>query len=393
MRERLLEFIALAFLVGGFIRIAGVIVSDLGILGSPQQAFFFQIAAWQGGRFLLALMLAVGTVLVWIYPKPKSTLFDVFTGVVIAGIIVTIIVFVSQGHTFSGEISSINMRPLTLLVAGFFLISFFGVSRNYLKYPTLFNYTLSITLFLLTLAGLVGSFSKDMTDTASVAHFGMTMVAYLIGAVGSLVDVGQIFSDYVRNSDGLKAANQELLKYQIYLEKVPDPVRIVNETGFTLYVNPAFEKVFGYTLQEMRVKPIDELYDPAEREKAVGYADLVDQGKGSEFELAVTTRDGMEVDALLNSAPIVIEGRRLGTITVYRDITRRKQLEHHNQVLSAAVENTDEAIALTDSEGLVTFLNTAAERLFGYSLDELPGRSLWALVSPSFGYYKARDIY
>ncbi len=393
LRERLLEFIALAFLVGGFIRIAGVIVSDLGILGSPQQAFFFQIATWQGGRFLLALMLAVGTILVWIYPKPKSTLFDVFTGVVIAGIIVTIVVFVSQGRNFHGDLSSLNIRPLTLLVAGFFLISFFGVSRNYLKYPTLFNYTLSITLFLLTLGGLVGSFSKNMTDTASVAHFGMTMVAYLIGAVGSLVDVGQIFSEYVRNADGLKAANQELLKYQIYLEKVPDPVRIVNETGFTLYVNPAFEKVFGYTLQEMRVRPIDELYNPADREKAAGYADFVDQGKGNEFELAVITRDGMEVDTLLNSAPIVIEGRRLGTITVYRDITRRKQLEHHNQVLSAAVENTDEAIALTDAEGLVTFLNSAAERLFGYSLDELPGRSLWALVSPSFGYYKAREVY
>ncbi len=393
LRERLLEFIALAFLVGGFIRISGVIVSDLGLLGSSQHAFYFQLAAWQGGRFLLALMLAVGTILVWIYPKPKSTLFDVFTGVVIAGIIVTVVVFVSQGHKIGDELSSGNMRPMTLLVAGFFLISFFGVSRNYLKYPTLFNYTLSITLFLLTLAGLVGSFSVNITDTASVAHLGLTMTAYLIGAVGSLVDVGQIFSDYVRSSEGLKAANQELLKYQVYLEKVPDPVRIVNETGFTLYVNPAFEKVFGYTLQEMRVRPIDELYDLPDREKASRYADLVDQGKGSEFELTVITHDGVKVDTLLNSASIIIDGKRLGTITIYRDITRRKQLEHHNQVLSAAVENTGEAIALTDADGYVTFFNTAAEELFGYTLDELPGRGLWAIVSPSFGYYKAREIF
>ncbi len=393
LRERLLEFIALAFLVGGFIRIGGVIVSDLGILGAPEHAFYFQLAAWQGGRFLLALMLAVGTVLVWIYPKPKSTLVDVFTGVVVAGIVVTIVIFAVQGYRIGDELSSGNMRPVTILVAGLFLISFFGVSRNYLKYPTLFNYTLSITLFLLTLAGLVGSFSSKTTDTASVAHFGLTITAYLIGAVGSLVDVGQIFNDYVRSSDGLKAANRELLKYQVYLEEVPDPVKIVNENGFTLYVNPAFEAIFGYTLQEMRVKPADDLYDSADREKAGRYADLVEQGKGGEFELAVVTRDGIRVDTLLNSAPIVIEGKRLGTITIYRDITGRKQLEHHNQVLSAAVENSDEAIALTDSGGYVTFLNTAAERLFGYTVDELPGRSLWPLVSPSFGHHKAREIF
>ncbi len=393
LRERLLEFIALAFLVGGFIRLTGIVIADVGLVGGMEQAFHFQLAAWQGGRFVLALMLAVGTVLVWLFPRPKSTLFDVFTGVVNAVIVITVIVFVAQGYKLGSALSSGNMRPLTMLDAVLFLIAFFGVSRNYLKYPTLFNFSISITLFLLTLAALLGSLSKEISDTASVAHFGITMIAYFIGAVGSLVDVGQIFGDYVRNSDSLKSANQELMKYQVYLEKIPDPVRIVNETGFTLYVNPAFENVFGYTLAEMRVKPIDDLYDPAEREKASSYADLVDRGKGSEFELTVLTRDGERIEALLNSASIIIEEKRFGTITIYRDITRRKQLEHHNQVLSAAVENTDEAIALTDPEGRVTYLNTAAERLFGYTLDELPGRSLWALVSPSFGYFKAREIY
>ncbi len=393
LRERLLEFVALAFLIGGFIRIAGVLVPDLGILGGSQHAFSFQIAAWQGGRFLFALVLAVGTVLVWIYPKPRSMLFDAFAGIAIAVVVVAIVLFLLRGQNLGNELSSGNMRPLTMFVAGLLLLSFFGVSRNYLNYPTLFNYTISITLFLLTLAVLVNSFSSALNDPASVAYFGLTVAAYVFGAVGSLVDVGQIFTDYVSSSEGLKAANRELLKYQIYLEKIPDPVRIVNETGFTLYVNPAFEKDFGYSLAEMRVKPIDDLYDPTEREKASKYSDLVDEGKGSEFELAVITKDGLRVETLLNSASIMIEGRRLGTITIYRDITRRKELEHRNQVLSAAVENTDEAIALTDADGLVTFLNSAAEKLFGYTLDDLPGRSLWALVSPAFGYYKARNIF
>lgn len=393
LRDRLLQFIALAFLVGGFTRVTAIVAADLGVVGGGQSAFSFQLAAWQGGSFLLALMLAVGTVLVWIYPKPKSTLFDAFAGIVVAGIVVIVVVFVPQGQRLGEELSSGNVRPIDIVIAAFFLIAFFGVSRNYLKYPTLFNYSISIALFLMTLGTLVGAFSIGIGDSATAVRLGISSIAYVIGAVGSLVDVGHIFADYVRSSEELKSANRELLKYQVYLEKVPDPVRIVNETGFTLYVNPAFENVFGYTLAEMRVKPIDDLYEQDEREKAGRYAEQVEQGRASELELTVITKGRERREAFLNSALIVIEGKRLGTITVYRDITRRKQLEHHNQVLSAAVENTDEAIALTDPEGIVTYLNTAAEKLFGYTLDELPGRSLWTIVSPSFGYYKARDIY
>ncbi len=392
-RERLLEFIALAFLVGGFIRIVGLLVADVGIVGDARQAFNFQLAAWQGGGFLFALMLAIGTLLVWIFPKPKSTLFDVSAEVITAAIVVVVVVFFFQGMNIGSGFFHGNTRHLAILVAGFFLISFLGVSRNYLKYPTLFNYTISITLFLLTLGALVGTFSIVPGDVASVTHFGLTLFAFIIGAVGSLVDVGHIFSDYVRSSEGLKAANQELLKYQVYLEKVPDPVRIVNETGFTLYVNPAFEKSFGYSLAEMRTRPSDEMYAPGDREKLSAYAELAEQGMGSEIELSVLSRDGRRIDTLLNSAPIKIEGKRLGTITIYRDITGRKQLEHRAQVLSAAVENTGEAIALTAPDGTITFLNSAAEKLFGYTLDELPRQSLWALVSPSFGYNKAREIY
>ena len=132
---------------------------------------------------------------------------------------------------------------------------------------------------------------------------------------------------------------------------------------------------------------------PVEREKAAEYDRLVKEKMGGELELTVVKREGKKINALLNSAPIVIDGEHLGRITIFRDITRRNQLEHRNQVLSAAVENTDEAISLTDPGGRVTFLNSAAEKLFGYALEDLSGGSLWALVSPEYGYAKAREIY
>ena len=393
LRERLLEFIAFAFLIGGFIRIFGVIISDLGVFGGTQEAFYFQLAAWQGGDFLFGLMLAVGTLLVWIFPKSKSILIDVLSTIGIASVIVFTVVFISAKYSLGGQISFGNMRLLTLLASVLFLISFIGVSRNYVKYPTLLNYSISLTLFLLTFAGIVKSFSASVTDTASTVEIGLTVVAYMIGAIGTLTDVGQIFNEYVRNSDKLKKANQELQKYEIYLEMVPDPILITNEESLTLYINSAFEENFGFSLNEIRDKGLYDIYDPGDKEKAAQYVRYVNEGKGGEFELTVVKKNGQKIEALLNSAPIVIDGTRLGRITIFRDITRRKLLEHRNQVLSTAVENTVEAISLTDPGGRITFLNSAAEKLFGYNLENLPGGSLWALVSPAFGYENAREIY
>ena len=209
LKERFLEFIAFAFFIGGFIRIMGIIVSDIGIFPTGQQAFYFQLASWQGGDLLFALMLAVGTALVWIFPKSKSTLLDVLASVIIAVVIFFVIVFASRGNYSGNQILSGNLRPTSLLVSMLFFISFIGVSRNHLKYPTLFNYAISVTLVLLVLAGFVGSFSSSITDTASAASTGLSVSAYLFGAVGSLVDIGQIFNKYVSSSESLKVANQE----------------------------------------------------------------------------------------------------------------------------------------------------------------------------------------
>ena len=271
------------------------------------------------------------------------------------------------------------------------LISFIGVSRNHLKYPTLFNYAISVTLFLLIVAGFVGSFSSSLLDTASAAATGLSVAAYLLGAIGSLVDVGQIFNEYVTGSENLRVANQELLKYQLYFEKVPDPIRILDEGGLTLYINPAFERDFGYSLSDMRGKSIYDLYDTAVRGKAEEYSRLVNEGKGNEFELTVVTKTGKKIEVLLNSSRIVIEGKHIGTVTIFRDITKRIQLEHRNQILSAAVENTDEAIALTDSQGKITFLNSSAEKLFGYPVDELKEKSLWEIVSPDIRVRQSKE--
>jgi PAS domain S-box-containing protein len=69
-------------------------------------------------------------------------------------------------------------------------------------------------------------------------------------------------------------------------------------------------------------------------------------------------------------------------VLVFRDITERKQAERTTSLFSGLVESSDDAIITKDLNGVVTSWNRGAERIFGYSAEEMIGRPL-AILAPS----------
>jgi two-component system cell cycle sensor histidine kinase/response regulator CckA len=56
------------------------------------------------------------------------------------------------------------------------------------------------------------------------------------------------------------------------------------------------------------------------------------------------------------------------------DISERKQTEEKMRFLSAVTENMNESVIVTDTEGRINYINKGAQKLFGYTLDELSGK-------------------
>ncbi|EGD50822.1 PAS fold domain protein [Thermoanaerobacter ethanolicus JW 200] len=72
------------------------------------------------------------------------------------------------------------------------------------------------------------------------------------------------------------------------------------------------------------------------------------------------------------------------------DITERrtmeKELKERNEILSTIMESAGNAIIMIDDKGNVTFWNPAAERILGYSREEIIGKELHALMIQDEGW-------
>ena len=146
--------------------------------------------------------------------------------------------------------------------------------------------------------------------------------------------------------------------------------------GIVTSWNPAAERMYSYSGNEVIGKS-GSLLAPEDRASELN-AVLVRVKDGETVEHLETTlarKDGTVVPVWLTIAPIRDEdGAIVGICTIHRDVTEQTRAFEVAQRMGAIVESSDDAIIALTLEGIVTSWNPAAERLFGYTTEEIIGK-------------------
>lgn len=152
--------------------------------------------------------------------------------------------------------------------------------------------------------------------------------------------------------------------------------------GIVTSWNPAAERIFGYTPDEMIGQPVLRLIPPSlQYEEPVILRKLQAGEQITNFETKRVTKHGKELIVSLTISPLKDkEGRVFGISKMARDITHEKQLNEVRFQLAAIVESSDDAIMTKDLGSLITSWNQSAERIFGYTEEEMIGTSILRLI-------------
>jgi PAS domain S-box-containing protein len=157
--------------------------------------------------------------------------------------------------------------------------------------------------------------------------------------------------------------------------------------GCFLNANDSFLSSFGYAREEVIGKTTRDLniyVDYQDRKKLI--AELREQGALQEYESRARTKDGRILDLLVFVEPVKLKGEQCILSTAY-DITERKRIEEalrqSEERYRELFENAKDALYVHDLGGRYTSFNRAAEKLSGFTRDEIIGKHFSNFVAPT----------
>ncbi len=185
----------------------------------------------------------------------------------------------------------------------------------------------AILVTLLLTAGMA-SFSFLFRD--SDPQYSFTLRDSIRGLVGLvfLFDLYTIYQQVEIHRIRRQLSEQEEM-FQLISENADDLITVVNKEGKRLYNSPGYQKVFGYSSEDLQGKPVVDQIHPDDHQAILAAKDDVfRKGFGPRVECRFRSKEGQWRTLESNGSPVRNHRGQIEKIVVIsRDITERKRAE------------------------------------------------------------------
>jgi PAS domain S-box-containing protein len=181
----------------------------------------------------------------------------------------------------------------------------------------------------------------------------------------------------VRLRDTTAALRASELHYRRLVEILPDAVGMIDLQGRLTTANRQAVEMLGYAGPgELLGKSAFDLTPPEDHERVkADITTTLETGVMRNAEYRMLRKDGSRFPVELSAAVSTdVDGQSRGIVMVVRDITARRQAEARIRELVHILDQAHDAIIIHDLEGHIQYFNKGAERLLGWTADEVMGR-------------------
>ncbi|MBF0613553.1 MAG: PAS domain S-box protein [Magnetococcales bacterium] len=188
-----------------------------------------------------------------------------------------------------------------------------------------------------------------------------------------------LVENYLRAQSSLHEANAQLARQKFALDQHAI-VSMTDTGGRILYANDKFCQISGYDRDELVGQDhriVNSGYHPSEFFRF--FWQTIGSGEVWEGEICNRSKDGRLYWVAATVVPFLDEnGKPVQYIAIRTDITAQKameeQLRSSRKFLESLTESMGEGVYALDAHGYCTFFNREAERLLGWSREEMTWR-------------------
>lgn len=143
------------------------------------------------------------------------------------------------------------------------------------------------------------------------------------------IDQREMIYSIIHNISERKQAMNEMRKFRLGIDRSSNAIFITDPNGNIEYVNPAFEKLYGYSKEEALNRNPRIIQSGSQSQ--LFYEEFwktITSGEIMKGEIVNRTKDGKLLDIRYSSNPIIDDtGEIIGYIAIQTDITEQKEME------------------------------------------------------------------
>ena len=198
-------------------------------------------------------------------------------------------------------------------------------------------------------------------------------ISALRKSTGAVVGASVIYRDVTKLKHAARYARS-------LIEASLDPLETISPEGKITDVNEAAVKASGVPRNKLIGSDFSGYFTEPDKARQ-GYQRVFEQGSVTDYPLTLRRHDGTLTEILCNASVYRDAGGIvLGVLAAARDMSQQKKAVKAAQIMAMTLEYSEDAIIGSSLDGHITGWNKASGRLYGYTRQEILGKSIQPLA-------------